>query len=120
VRDGPSDLLAVNRCAYLALTPSVIPLRRHELTANAIIHFPLIVLLGMLLFGTYPVNIAVILILYLCGLIDLIYSKLPLFRHRVFNSIGPRHIPKKRREAYFRGYIRIALGAAFNLLVTVH
>lgn len=95
-------------------------MRRHELAANAIILFPMIVLLGTLLVGTYPVNIAVILTLYLCGLIDLTYSKLPLFRHRVFNSFGPRHIPKKRREAYFRGYKRIALGAAFNLLALVH
>lgn len=95
-------------------------MRRHELTANAIILFPIIVLFGMLLVATYPVNIAVILILYLCGLVDLTYSKLPLFRHRVFNSFGPRHIPTKRRDAYLRAYKRIAIGIALNLLALVH
>ncbi|GAA5511238.1 hypothetical protein Rcae01_06754 [Novipirellula caenicola] len=80
----------------------------------------MLVLAGMLLVAAYPVNIIVILVLYLCGLIDLTYAKLPLFRHRVFNSFGSRHIPTKRREAYFRGYKRITLGAAFNLLTLVH
>jgi hypothetical protein len=95
-------------------------MRRHELTANLILHLPLIVLLGMVVVAAHPVNMVVLFVLYISGLADLVYSKLPLFRHRVFCSFGPAHIPSKQRDAYFRGYKRLALGAAFNLLMLVN
>ncbi|WP_149500009.1 hypothetical protein [Roseiconus lacunae] len=95
-------------------------MRRDELTANALLYFPIIMMLGMLLVTSYPLNIAAILVLYLIGMIDLTYAKLPLFRHRIWNSFGPKHIPTKRRDAYFRGYKRIAFGAALNLLTLMH
>ena len=92
-------------------------MRKHELTANAILHLPLIIGLGFLLVTLWPINLVVIFTLYACGLADLVYAKLPLFRHHVFNSFGPTHIPKQRRDAYFRGYKRIAFGMAVNVLI---
>ena len=59
-------------------------------------------------------------VLYGCGFIDLVYAKLPLLRHHVLITFGPSHIPRKRRDAYFRGYRRIGLGMAFNLLVAIY
>ena len=58
--------------------------------------------------------------LYAIGLADLVYAKLPSFRHGVLTTFGPSHIPRKRRLAYYRGYTRIAFGAAFNLLVVLY
>jgi hypothetical protein len=95
-------------------------MRRHELVANAIIHFPLIVIAGMFLVAMYPANLVLMFLLYVCGVIDLVYAKMPLLRHRVFASFGPSQIPAGRRDAYFRGYKRLLLGAAFNVLVLVH
>ncbi len=119
-RGGPHNSKFCNPRISPDPTSWAIQMRRHELTANLIPHLPFIVLYGMLLVTAYPVNIAIILLLYVCGLIDLVHSKLPLFRHRVLNSFGPSHIPTKRRDTYFRGYKRIALGAAFNFLALVH
>ncbi len=95
-------------------------MRRHELAANAALHLPLIIVLGFLLLTLWPVNLVVMLTLYACGLIDLVYAKLPLFRHCVFNSFGPSHIPVQRRDAYFRGYKRIAFGMAVNVLILIY
>ena len=95
-------------------------MRKHELTANAILHLPIIMGLCFLLVTLWPVNLAVMITLYACGLVDLVYAKLPLFRHHVFNSFGPSCIPRQRRDAYFRGYKRIAFGMVVNVLVLIH
>ena len=95
-------------------------MRKHELTANALLHFPIIVMLGMILIASYPLNLVVMFIFYLAGIVDLTYSKLPLYRQRIWTSFGPERIPMKRRDAYFRGYKRIAFGGALNLLMLVH
>ena len=92
-------------------------MRRHELTANAILLLPTIVVFGFLLVTLWPVNLFFVLALYACGLVDLVYAKLPLIRLHIFNSFGPTHIPKQRRDAYFRGYKRIACGMAVNVLI---
>lgn len=95
-------------------------MRKHELTANALLHFPIIVMLGMILIASYPVNLVAMFIFYLAGIVDLTYSKLPLYRQRIWTSFGPERIPMERRDAYFRGYKRIAFGGALNLLMLVH
>ncbi|WP_145081502.1 hypothetical protein [Aureliella helgolandensis] len=95
-------------------------MRRHELWANLILLSPMIFGLGMLLVVIWPINYIVMGALYAIGLVDLVYAKLPLFRHGVLTTFGPSHIPRKRRLAYFRGYTRIALGTAFNLLVVLY
>lgn len=76
--------------------------------------------LGVLLVVIWPINYIVMGTLYATGIADLVYAKLPLFRHSVLTTFGPSHIPRKRRLAYYRGYTRIALGAAFNLLVVLY
>lgn len=91
-------------------------MRRKELAVNLAFQLPMMIVLAMLCVATYPLNVGLTVVFYVAGLIDLTYSKTPLFRHRIFNSFGPRHLPTKRREAYFRGYKRIAFGAALNLL----
>ena len=95
-------------------------MRRHEIWANLIFLSPLIFGLGLLLVVTWPINYIVMGALYAIGLADLVYAKLPLFRHGVLTTFGPSHIPRKRRLAYYRGYTRIAFGAAFNLLVVLY
>lgn len=95
-------------------------MRRYELAANLILLSPMILFLGIALVIWWPINYIVMGALYATGLIDLVYAKLPLLRHHVFNTIGPSHIPRKRRDAYYRGYHRIGLGMAFNLLVVVY
>ena len=95
-------------------------MRKHELTANAILQLPIIIGFGFLLVTLWPVNLVVIFTLYACGLVDLVYAKVPLFRHHVFNSFGPSYVPTQRRDAYFRGYKRIVFGMAFNVLVLIH
>ena len=94
-------------------------MRKHELTANVLFLLPIITMLGFLLVTLWPINVVIMLALYAFGLADLVYAKLPLLRHRVFNSFGPSHIPTPRRDAYFRGYKRIALGMAVNVLMLV-
>lgn len=95
-------------------------MRKHELIANAVFLLPIVMGLGFLLVTLWPVNLVVMITLYVCGLVDLVYAKLPLFRHGVFNSFGPSYTPRQRRDAYFRGYKRIAFGMAFNVLVLIH
>jgi hypothetical protein len=95
-------------------------MRKHELTANAVFLLPIVAGLGFLLLTLWPVNFVVMVTLYVCGLVDLAYAKLPLFRRRVFNSFGPSYIPRLRRDAYFRGYKRIAFGMAVNALVLIY
>ena len=95
-------------------------MRKHELIANAVFLLPIVMGLGFLLVTLWPVTLVVMITLYVCGLVDLVYAKLPLFRHRVFNSFGPSYIPRQRRDAYFRGYKRIAFGMAFNVLVLIY
>jgi hypothetical protein len=95
-------------------------MRRYELAANLVFLSPMILFLGLALVIWSPINYIIIGTLYACGLIDLVYAKLPLLRHHVFNTFGPSHIPRKRRDAYFRGYRRIGLGIAFNLLVVLY
>ena len=95
-------------------------MRKHELIANAVFLLPIVMSLGFLLVTLWPVNLVVMITLYVFGLVDLVYAKLPLFRHGVFNSFGPSYIPRQRRDAYFRGYKRIAFGMAFNVLVLIH
>ncbi|WP_147866899.1 hypothetical protein [Stieleria maiorica] len=85
-----------------------------------LLHFPIIVMLGMFLVASYPLNLVVMFIFYLAGVVDLTYSKLPLYRQRIWNSFGPETISMRRREAYYRGYKRIAFGGALNLLMLVH
>lgn len=74
----------------------------------------------MFLVVVWPINYIVISALYAFGLVDLSYAKLPLLRHGVLNTFGPSHIPRQRRAAYSRGYKRIGLGVAFNLLVVAY
>ncbi len=95
-------------------------MRKHELAGNLVLLLPMIILVGLVLTTLWPVTVVVVFALYVCGLIDLLYAKMPLFRHRVFTSFGPSHIPTQRRDAYFRGYKRIALGMACNVLALVH
>lgn len=95
-------------------------MRKHELTANAVFLLPIVAGLGFVLVTLWPVNLVVMVTLYVCGLVDLVYAKLPLFRRRVFNSFGPSYIPRQRRDAYFRGYKRSAFGMAVNVLVLIH
>ncbi len=95
-------------------------MRRYELAANLIVLSPIVLVLGFAFATWWPINYIIMGALYACGLIDLVYAKLPLLRHRVFNTFGPSHIPRKRRDAYFRGYQRLGLGMAFNFLVVVY
>lgn len=95
-------------------------MRKYELAANVISLSPIVVFFGFLLVTWWPINCIIMGALYACGLTDLVYAKLPLLRHRVLNTFGPTHIPRKRRASYFRGYQRIALGMALNLLVVVY
>ena len=94
-------------------------LRRHELAANFLFLAPILFGIAFALAACWPVNYIILVAIYACGLIDLGYAKMPLLRHGVLNTFGPSHIPRKRREAYFRGYRRITVGIAFNLLVVV-
>ena len=92
-------------------------MRRYELAVNAIIHLPIIFMIGLFCAMTWPMNIALIAICYTIGLTDLIYAKLPLIRHGVYCSFGPKHIPEQRRWAYFAAYKFIGLGCALNALI---
>lgn len=95
-------------------------MRRYELTVNAVLFLPMIIMCGVVLVTLWPLNVVIMFALYASGLCDLIYAKLPLFRHRIFNSFGPSHLPTRRRDAYYRGYRRVALGATLNVLVLTH
>lgn len=95
-------------------------MRRSELAGNLIFLSPILIAMAFGLAAWWPINYVIMGVLYACGLIDLVYAKLPLLRHRIFNTFGPSHIPRKRREAYWRGYRRIAIGTAFNLLVVAY
>ena len=94
-------------------------MRKYELTANLILASPIILALGIFVLLSWPLNAMIMGGLYLCGLCDLIYAKQPLWRHHVFNSFGPTHIPKRRRAAYYRGYRRIAFGVILNVVVVI-
>ena len=94
-------------------------MRKYELAVNLFLYAPIFIGVGIVL-ATWPINVVVMFALYICGLIDLCYAKLPLYRHRVFTSFGPSHLPTQRRDAYFRGYRRIALGMVFNVLALAH
>jgi hypothetical protein len=61
----------------------------------------------------------VILGLYACGLIDLLYAKLPLIDYRVSIRLGLR-LFQRNDDARACGYKRIGLGFAFNCLSLVH
>ena len=95
-------------------------MRRHELWANLVFLLPMIFGLGMLLVVVWPINYVVMCTLYALGIADLAYAKLPLLRRGVLMTFGPSHITRKRRPAYYRGYKRIALGMAFNVLVVLY
>jgi hypothetical protein len=95
-------------------------MRKHELTINAFLFLPIIIMFGFLLVTLWPINIMIMLAFYGCGLCDLVYAKLPLYRHHIFSSFGPSHIPTGRRDAYYRGYKRVALGATLNVLILIH
>jgi hypothetical protein len=94
-------------------------MRRYELAVNLFLHAPIFIGVGVVL-AMWPVNVVVMFALYVCGLIDLLYAKMPLYRQRIFLSFGPSHLPAQHRNAYFRGYRRIALGILFNVLALVH
>lgn len=72
-----------------------------------------------ILIASYPLNLVVMFIFYLAGIVDLMYSKLPLYRRRIWTPFGPERIPMKRPDAYFRGYKPIGFGGALNLLMLV-
>ncbi|QDV26945.1 hypothetical protein [Aureliella helgolandensis] len=95
-------------------------MRRHELTANAILHFPILLILGIAIATAWPVDMVIVALIYGCGVIDLSYAKLPQIRHGVLNSFGPKLVPANRRSAYFRAYRRLGFGFAFHCLVLVH
>jgi hypothetical protein len=95
-------------------------MRKHELAANLILHLPILVLLGIVIATAWPFNLAIVAMVYACGVIDLTYAKMPQIRHGILNSFGPSLIPTKRRPAYFRAYRRLAFGFAFHCLVLVH
>lgn len=95
-------------------------MRKHEIAVNAIIHLPVILLLGLTLATAWPINLMIVAMIYACGTIDLAFAKLPQMRRGVLNSFGPRLIPTKRRSAYFRAYRRLGCGFAFHCLVLVH
>ena len=92
-------------------------MRRYELAVNAILHLPIIIVVGLFCAMTWPLNIALIAICYMVGLTDLVYAKLPLIRHGVYCSFGPNLIPEQRRWAYFAGYKFIGIGCALNAFV---
>ncbi len=92
-------------------------MRRYELAAYAIIHLPIIMMIGFCCAMTWPINIALIAICYAIGLTDLVYAKLPLIRQRVYCSFGPKPVPEQRRWAYFAGYKFIGVGLALDAIV---
>ena len=94
-------------------------MRRYELAANLAFNVPIVLGFGFAVAMWWPVNYVILVAIYASGLIDLVYAKTPLLRYGVLNTFGPSHIPRKRRDAYFRGYRRIGIGIAFNLLVAV-
>ena len=94
-------------------------MRRYELTAYAIIHLPIIIMIGLCCSMIWPINIALIAICYTIGLTDLVYAKLPLIRQRVYCSFGPKLVLEQRRWAYFAGYRFIGIGLALNALVVL-
>jgi hypothetical protein len=94
--------------------------KKLELTINLFFALPVFIWIGVVLVTLWPANVVVMFGLYTCGLVDVAYAKLPLFRRRVLTSFGPSRIPTQRREAYYRGYRRIALGMALNVLALLH
>lgn len=95
-------------------------MRKLELAVNLVLVLPILVGVGFVLVTLWPAGVVVMLGLYACGLIDLAYAKLPLFHHGVLTSFGPSLIPSQRREAYYRGYRRTALGIVLNVLTLLH
>lgn len=91
-------------------------MRKLELTVNVVLLLPMFIWIGFVLATLWPANVVAMLGLYACGLTDLVYAKLPLFRRRILGSFGPSLIPAQRRDAYYRGYRRIALGMALNVV----
>ncbi len=95
-------------------------MRRYELAVNAIAFLPMIIGCGLALLMLWPLNLLAMLTLYTCGLLDLTYAKMPLLRHGVYASFGPSLIPRRRRQAYRRGYKRIVLGLGLNMILLVY
>lgn len=95
-------------------------MRKHELAANLIVHLPILMLLAFALATAWPFNFAIVAVIYVCGIVDLAYAKMPQIRHGILNSFGPSLVPTKRRAAYFRAYRRLAFGFTFHCLVLVH
>lgn len=95
-------------------------MRRHELGANAILHFPIVVIVGLAIATAWPLNFAIVAFIYVCGVIDLAYAKLPQIRHGILNSFGPALVPVQRRAAYYRAYRRLGFGFGLHCIVLVH
>ncbi len=95
-------------------------MRRYELAVNVIACLPMIIGCGLVLLTLWPLNLLAMLALYACGMLDLTYAKMPLLRHGVYASFGPSPIPRRRRQAYRRGYKRIVLGIGLNMILLVY
>lgn len=95
-------------------------MRKYELAANLIFQLPLLTILGVAIATAWPLNFAIVVVIYACGVIDLAYAKMPQIRHGIINSFGPSLIPTERRSAYFRAYRRLTFGFAIHCLALVH
>lgn len=95
-------------------------MRTHELAANAILHLPILVMLGIAIATAWPLNFMIVAFIYMVGIDDLAYAKLPQIRQGVLNSFGPSLIPVQRRSAYYRAYRRLGFGFGLHCVVLVH
>ncbi|TWT47995.1 hypothetical protein Pla22_49950 [Rubripirellula amarantea] len=95
-------------------------MRRYELAANAIIHFPILLIFGIAIATAWPLNLWIVAFIYACGVIDLAYAKLPQIRQGILASFGPSLVPAERRSSYYRAYRRLGFAFGLHCLVLVH
>lgn len=92
-------------------------MKRTNAVANAIIVYWPLAIVALLVVAANPLLLtSFIVFAYMLGLVNLIKSKINVFRQQQWLSFGSSNMDAKNRTRYRRGYVTIATAAVFNIL----